>query len=138
MFYGEIGILMADTNDIYAKYGSGSLFSHGGCPIVIVLFNIGLFFIGLFKMQAFYKEELKDPKISYPMVGAAMTVIFIPLVRLDSTLIRVSAYFVVWLCTFIPIVLERFSPILRRVLLFGIVALLLYRSYVEPQQDAFF
>lgn len=138
LFYREIGLLMADTNDIYAKYGSGLMFAQGGRPIVIVLFSIGLYLMGLLRIGAFNKRETKDPQIAYPMIGAALTVVFIPLVRLDSTLIRISSYFVVWLCLFIPIVLERYSPVLRKILLLGIIGVLLYRSYVEPQQYAFF
>ena len=138
LFYREIGFIMADTNDIYANYGSGSMFSEGGRPIVIVLFYIGLYLMGLLRLGAFSKEETKNAQVGYPMIGAALTVIFVPLVRLDSTLIRVSSYFVVWLCLFIPIVLEKYSPVLRNILLLGIMGVLLYRSFVEPQQYAFF
>lgn len=138
LFYREIGFIMADTNDIYAKYGSGTMFSEGGRPIVIVLFIIGLYLMGLLRLGAFSEEETKNAQIAYPMIGAALTVIFVPLVRLDSTLIRVSSYFVVWLCLFIPIVLEKYSPVLRNILLLGIMGVLLYRSFVEPQQYAFF
>lgn len=138
VIYPYVGALLADGSDIYSKYGTNTFYGTRSKPFMILLFYIILFGLTYVKIKSFKYDLIHDREIQMMSVGSSFTLIFIPLLLLDSTLIRISAYFMLWMGLFVPLILKKYPPNIRCLIIYILVLMLLYRSFNAPEQYAFF
>ncbi len=137
MFYNYLGILLADSNEIYAMY-SGSYYETGASkPFVVIVLYVGFYLIGLFSIKR-YKNDGLDQTTEFAMIGTSLTTTFIPLIRLDPSLVRITGYFVMWSCLFVPQSIMKYSSSLRKLIFIMCILLFLYRSFSASEHYAFF
>lgn len=137
IFYNYLGTLLSNSNEIYATYGNSYFSSGKSKPFLIIILYIIFYLIGLFKINT-YKRQNTNHIIEMAMIGTALTTTFIPLVRLDPTLIRITGYFVMWSFLFISESIFRYSRDLKKLILIICLLLFIYRSYFSSTEYAFF
>ncbi len=137
MFYNYIGVLLADSNEIYAMY-NGSYYETGASkPFIVIVLYVGFYLIGLFSLKD-YKNDGLDRTTALAMIGTSLTTTFIPLIRLDPSLVRITGYFVMWSCLFVPQSIAKYSSSLSKLILIICILLFLYRSFRDSDHYAFF
>ena len=89
-YYQPVGIFLAGFSDIYEGYTSANYYLNRSLPIMVILMVLGLYlYVGLF-----FKKEAIGKNILY-IYGTALTLIFVPLIRIDPSALRLISYFAV-------------------------------------------
>lgn len=119
-FSNEISLFFADsTNDIYSGYLSGSYYGETSKPIMVVILFFSLFVLSLYGLR------LDDDYVYHRpfYYGTALTLVFVPLVWVNPTLLRVLSYFVLWMGLLVQLLLRK--AYYGKVILFGIILVFL-------------
>ena len=117
IYYQEVAILLVGINEVYSDYASSAYYQSTSRPLNIILFYVAMYLIALFKM--FRDKTSEDNRMQY--YGTALTLIFVPLIWVDPSLLRIGAYFGL----FVPMLIARLYSGNREVLIMLAVALLL-------------
>ena len=123
VFSNEISLFFADsTNDIYSGYLSGSYYGETSKPIMVVILFFSLFVLSLYGLR------LDDDYVYHRpfYYGTALTLVFVPLVWVNPTLLRVLSYFVLWMGIMVQLLLRK--AYYGKVILFGIILVFLMYS----------
>jgi transmembrane protein EpsG len=92
MFIDHIALLFIDQSDIYNNYLGGEYYggTNGGRPIMVILLFFGLFIIALMGLR---KVDIKDDAQKLLLFGTSLSLIFLPLIWVNPSLIRIIGYF---------------------------------------------
>lgn len=116
-YYQEVAILLVGINEVYSDYASGAYYQNTSRPVNVILFYIAMYLIALFKL--FRDKTSEDNRMQY--YGTALTLIFVPLIWVDPSLLRIGAYFGL----FVPMLIARLYSENREVLIILAIVLLL-------------
>ncbi len=136
--YEVIGVALSSQSEIYSMY-SGSYYSSGReRPFLILLFFGGLYLLGLFQLRNYSDVNQSSTITNYAMVGTMYTLVFTPLILLDPSLIRITAYFIIWMMLYIPDAIELYNKYISRFVLLGCLLMFLYKALKSGGDYAFF
>lgn len=124
VFSNEISLFFADsTNDIYSGYLSGSYYGEKSKPIMVVILFFSLFVLSLYGLR------LDDDYVYHRpyYYGTALTLVFVPLVWVDPTLLRILSYFIFWMGLLVQLLLRK--AYYGKVILFGIILVFFMYSF---------
>lgn len=138
ILYPILGAFMAEASDVYSKYGTNTFYATKSRPYMILLFYFVMYMICLLKINILHSKINDEIHIKLMAILSSLSLIFIPFVLLDSTLIRLSGYYVLGMCLFVPYCMKFYSPFMQKTIFFILMAVLLYRSYNAPELYAFF
>ncbi len=105
MFPTHVALLFADSSEIYSGYVSNSYYGNTSKPYMVVFLFIVLFLISVYSLRDV--ARLENHRFFY--YGTALTVIFVPLVWVNPTLLRIVSYFGLWMGLLIPLSLKNMS-----------------------------
>lgn len=127
-FYNEIGRILVGDNEIYGSYLQGSYYAGvGSRPINVILLFVMFYILGFFYM----KSDAEQTEYSFEYYGTCLTLIFIPLIWIDPSMLRIIAYFAL----FVPLFLGRLSENShqRMILLSIIIIVFMLKSLFESK-----
>lgn len=105
--YNYVGVLLSAQSEIYEMYGTGAYYAYNqSVPYMVIIMMLGLYIIGWFGINN--DENLIDNRLFYG--GAAMSLVWVVMVRLDPSLIRMTAYFGPWMGLMVPYALQKWKP----------------------------
>lgn len=136
-FYEPIGLLLSSQSEIYSMY-SGSYFAYRNKPFIVLVLFILLYLITLYKSKLIDRSIEDDTKKQFLFVGTMLTIAFVPLVRLDPSLIRITGYFVFWLILLVPESLKKYSKTYSPIIFWGCILLFVYKAYKSGLDYSFF
>jgi len=127
--YPLVGGVLSGFSDVYEMYGENSFYGtrHERPYLVIILF--GLFYIIALYAKSRDKDILKH---NDAYVGAALTMIFLPLIWMDPSAIRISAYFGIWFCVLIPYSVDLVPKSIKQMILILVLSSLILRAGISP------
>lgn len=129
VFSDQMALLFMDQSEIYDVYLSGSFYTgaNGSRPIMVVLLFAVLYIIGWMGNSS--KNIQSDKKLFY--IGTTLTLIFVPLVWVNPSLLRVISYF----APFMGIVVGESFDAIPRGKLYRVVVIVvfLFHSLSAPQ-----
>lgn len=132
--YEYIGLFLSMQSEIYEAYGTGTYYTQGkSAPFMVILMMLGLYLIGLLgikKDQCAYEKRLIYG-------GAAMTLVWVVMVRLDPSIIRLTAYFGLWMGLMIPSSLKLWDKSNYRTLFFIVLLVFVVRAITTPDNYHF-
>lgn len=132
--YEYIGLYLSMQSEIYEMYGTGAYYAQGkSAPFMVILMMLGLYLIGLLglrKDQCAYEKRLMYG-------GAAMTLVWVVMVRLDPSIIRLTAYFGPWMGVLIPSSLKLWDKSNYRALFFIVLMVFVVRAIITPDNYHF-
>lgn len=97
--YKYVGVFMSMQSEIYEAYGSGEYYATAqSVPFMVILMILGLYVIGWIGIGK--DKESYNKRLIYG--GAAMTLVWVVMVRLDPSVIRLTAYFGPWMGLMVP------------------------------------
>lgn len=128
LFYNEIGHILVGDNEIYGSYLQDSYYaSVGSRPINVILLFVMFYILGFFYM----KSDTEQKEHSFEYYGTCLALIFIPLIWIDPSMLRIIAYFAL----FVPLFLGRLSANShqRMIFLSIIIIVLMLKSFSESK-----
>lgn len=124
--YHIVGLLLGGFSDIYEGYLSLNYYSSHNQPIMVILMVLGLYlFIG---MALSYNDNVASQRLY--IYGSALTLILVPLVRLDPSALRLISYFAVLMG--IQVGNSYGKKNILRFLFWGIVCIFLVKAALSP------
>lgn len=124
VFSNSIAIFFADSaNEIYAGYLTGSHYRGASKPFMVILLFFALFLVSMYGLLL-DKDFIKHRAYYY---GTALTLVFVPLVWTDPTLLRILSYFSLWMGLIVQLLLRK--AYYGKVILFGIILVFLVYSF---------
>lgn len=136
--YEIAGVALSSQSEIYTMY-SGGYFAAAGKerPLVILLFLSALYLIGLLQLRK-YSLTHNNVMTNYATTGTMYTLVFAPLILLDPSLIRITAYFVIWMMLYVPDALKLYDKSFSRAVFFACTLMFLYKAFKSGGEYAFF
>lgn len=135
-FYNYVGFALASQSEIYEMYAEG-YYGTGSKPFMVIILFIGLYLIGLFQVRRFVDDLGSSADGNLMLIGAGLCTVFVPLIRMDPSMIRMTSYFVIWSFVFIPKAIERYQLAVAKLLFVVILLLFSYRALNEQSGYAF-
>lgn len=105
VFPTQIALLFADSSEIYSGYVSNSYYGNTSKPYMVVVLFIVCFLISIYSLRDV--SRLESRRLYY--YGTALTMIFVPLVWVNPTLLRIVSYFGLWMGILIPLSVKYIS-----------------------------
>lgn len=130
-YYQYIGSYLASFSEVYKAYASGKYLS--SAPFMVIIMMLCLYFVGCFGIAK--DSERSDNRLIYG--GAAMTLVWVVLVRLDPSLIRLIAYFGSWMGLMVPLALKKWRPDDYKIFFAFILMVFVLRAIVTPDDYHF-
>lgn len=96
--YQQIGSFLSAQSEIYEMYGTGAFYATRSAPYMVIIMIAILYFVGWLGIKK--DTNCYDNRLMYG--GAALTLIWVVMVRLDPSLIRIIAYFGPWMGLMVP------------------------------------
>ena len=95
------------NSENYAAYVQSGYYERTGSrPFVYILQMLALFVLNLYKRQNLNEIPVNEQLIQ---VCFFLSIVFVPMILVDPSLIRLDAYFAIWGVVFIPYILENFE-----------------------------
>lgn len=130
-YYQYIGVYLASQSEIYEMYASGAYLD--SAPFMVILMILGLYVLGCFGIMR--DSERSNNRIIYG--GAAMTLVWVVLVRLNPSLIRLIAYFGPWMGIMVPLALKQWRPKDYKIFFAFILIIFVLRAIITPDNYHF-
>ena len=137
MEYSLVGTFLASQSDIYSMYANDYYAFGQSRPFIILLFFTGLYVLGLFILNKYLDKGRMTESSKYAICGTVFTVVFSPLILLDPSLIRITAYFIIWFMLFIPQIIKLSDKTMSPIIYIVCVLLFLYKAYKSGGQYLF-
>ncbi len=136
--YEIVGVALSSQSEIYSMY-SGSFYSGGKeRPFVILLFYAGLYLLGLFQLGKYSIVNKNNSMVNYALTGTVFTLVFTPLILLDPSLIRITAYFIIWMMIYVPDAVKLYDKSFTRLIFVACAFMFLYKAWKSGGDYAFF
>lgn len=91
--YSYVGEYLASQSEIYEMYGTGDFYASRSVPYMVILMMFGLYIIGWLGIN----KDINPYRRRLIYGGAALTLVWVVMIRLDPSLIRITAYFGPWM-----------------------------------------
>lgn len=132
--YRYVGLFLSMQSDVYEGYGTGTYYSQGqSAPFMVILMMLALYIIGL--LGIFKDTEAYNKRLVYG--GAALTLVWVVLVRLDPSMIRLTAYFGPWMGLMISPALMKWRPKDYKIFLVFLLLMFVARALITPDNYHF-
>lgn len=132
--YKYVGVFLSMQSDVYQVYGTSEYYAVGqAVPYMVILMILGMYaigFLGIRKDMNSYNNRLKYG-------GAALTLVFVILVRLDPNLIRLIAYFGLWMGLMVPYALRLWRPKDYKIYFILIILIFIAKAAISPDDYHF-
>ena len=135
--YETVGLLLSSQSDIYSMY-SGSYYIGVGKPFMVILLYVALYMVVFFRIKQMDLNTEDSPNKRLMLSGAVLSVLFVPLILLDPSLIRISGYFYIWLGLLVPRCICMYSKKFSRLFFWGVIILFIYKANKSGLDYAFF
>lgn len=132
--YNYVGVFLSMQSDIYEGYGVGTYYAQGhSAPFLVIIMVLALYFVGVFGINK--DSSAYSNRLIYG--GSALTLIWVVLVRLDPSVIRLISYFGPWMGLMVSHALRQWRP--RDYKLFLIIILMMFalRAIITPDNYHF-
>lgn len=96
--YSYVGKYLASQSEIYEVYGAGDFYVSRSVPYMVILMMFGLYIIGWLGIN----KDINPHQRRLIYGGAALSLIWVVMIRLDPSLIRITAYFGPWMGVMVP------------------------------------
>lgn len=137
MEYSLVGTFLASQSDIYSMYANDYYAYGQSRPFIILLFFTGLYLFGLIILNRYLDKGRVTELSKYAICGTVFTVVFSPLILLDPSLIRITAYFIIWFMLFIPQIIKLSGKTMSPIIYVFCILLFLYKAYKSGGQYLF-
>ena len=132
--YQYVGILLSAQSEIYEMYGTGAFYAYNqSVPYMVILMMFGLYLVGWLGIKN--DDEAVDMRLMYG--GAAMSLVWVVMVRLDPSLIRMTAYFGPWMGLMVPHALRKWKPNSFETIFTLILIIFTIRAFITPDNYHF-
>ena len=133
-YYQYVGVFLSMQSDIYEMYGTGEYYSYNhSVPYMVILMILGLYFLG---WTGINKDiAITNKRLVYG--GAAMTLVWVVMVRLDPSVIRLTAYFGPWMGLMVPDSLKLISKRNFKVVFMILLLVFVVRACITPDNYHF-
>lgn len=132
--YRYVGVFLSMQSDIYEGYGAGIYYSQGhSAPFLVIIMILALYMIGVFGVNK--DQNAYSNRLLYG--GAALTLIWVVLVRLDPSVIRLTAYFGPWMGLMVPMALKLWRPKDYNLFFAFILIIFVLRAMITPDNYHF-
>lgn len=132
--YQYVGILLSAQSEIYEMYGTGAFYAYNqSVPYMVILMMFGLYLVGWLGIKN--DDEAVDMRLMYG--GAAMSLVWVVMVRLDPSLIRMTAYFGPWMGLMVPHALRKWKPNSFETIFALILIIFTIRAFITPDNYHF-
>ena len=133
LFSNQMAMLFIDQSDVYNLYLTTQFYGgyNGSRPIMVILLFLVLYAIGWLALSSVGKDYVTK----LLLIGTAFTLVFVPLVWVNPTLLRVISYFAPFMGIFIGESLHRIKlgALLRTI----IIIVFIYHSLSSVSQYRF-
>lgn len=136
--YEIVGGVLSSQSEIYSMYSDSYYSSDRERPFFVLLFFGGLYLIGLIQLKKYSLLNNNDVIVNYATTGTMYALVFSPLILLDPSLIRITAYFIVWMMLYIPDAIKLYDKSFLQVLFIACVLLFLYKAVKSGGDYAFY
>lgn len=130
--YEYIGVYLASQSDIYEMYASG-YYASNSMPFMVILMMIGLYAIGWFVVGR--DSTAYEHRLLYG--GAALSAVWVIMVRLDPTVIRLVAYFGPWMGLLVPYAVGKLNSDDAKKIFTILLIIFLIRAAITPDNYHF-
>lgn len=89
--YRYVGFLLGDFNDVYGSYLGLNYYNYHSQPFMVILMILGLY---LYNGVGLKKDADSEKNVIY-ILGGAQTLVFVSMIRLDPSALRLISYFAV-------------------------------------------
>lgn len=131
--YQYVGVYLSSQSEIYERYGTGEFYASRSAPYMVILMMLGLYFIGWLGINKDNKPYSR--RLIYG--GAALTLVWVVMVRLDPSLIRITAYFGPWMGVMIPLSLRLWRKRDYKIFFILILLIFIVRALITPDNYHF-
>lgn len=130
--YEYIGVYLASQSDIYEVYAYSTT-NANSMPFMVILMMIGLYAIGWFVVGR--DSTAYEHRLLYG--GAALSAVWVIMVRLDPTVIRLVAYFGPWMGLLVPYAVEKLNSDDAKMIFTILLIIFLIRAAITPDNYHF-
>lgn len=130
--YEYIGIYLASQSDIYEMYAQG-YYAASSMPYMVILMMFGLYAIGWYVVGK--DQTAYDHRLLYG--GAAMAAVWVIMVRLDPSVIRLVSYFGPWMGLLVPYAVGKLPAKDAKTLFTILLIIFLFRAAITPDNYHF-
>lgn len=131
--YQNVAMLVSSYSDIYEGYGTGIYYAQKSRPFLIVVLMAGLYALHFFVI----KKDGKSKEYNFAYVGTGLTLILVPLIWSDPSVLRLISYFGVWFCIMVPHSLDCFKPVTRNLLFIVLLSIFVARAAISQDNYKF-
>lgn len=136
-FFGSQAVLLMGgliESDAYMHYATAGYYDNNSRPMGFIM-QIYIYF--LFSLLGKTPLNSMSREHQWFYINFYLAVIFAPLILVDPSLIRVSAYFSIWGIVALPLIINNFSfmPNYRLIVYWIIFALILVRPILQPDTN---
>lgn len=133
VFSDQMALLFMDQSDVYNSYLTSQYYGgfNGSRPIMVLFLFLALYIVGWMAVSSVGKDYVTK----LFLIGTALTLVFVPLVWVNPSLLRVISYFSPFMGIFIGEALNRvkYGELLRTI----IIIVFIYHSLSSSSQYRF-
>ncbi len=139
MLYGYeiVGLSLSSQSEIYSMY-SGTYYTGINKPFVILFLYAALYVTALLRINKLDNNIDDSPHKRLMLSGSMFSVVFVPLILLDPSLVRISSYFFLWLGILVPRCIYFYPKKWSKILFGTFIILFIYKAYKSGLDYAFF
>lgn len=131
--YQHVGTILGSQSEIYERYATGGFYENHSAPYMVIVMMLCLYLIGWFVIKN--DENSYKQRLIYG--GAAMTLIWAVMVRLDPSIIRLTAYFGPWMGLMVPHALRLWRKKEYKIIFAIILLVFILRACITPDNYHF-
>lgn len=131
--YQYVGLFLSTQSDIYEMYGDNYFTQGRSAPFMVIIMMAALYIIGLLGLRN-DRDAFKN-RLIYG--GAAMTLVWVVMVRLDPSIIRLTAYFGPWMGLMVPTSIKLWDKRYFNLIFFIVLMVFVIRAVMTPDNYHF-
>lgn len=131
--YQYVGLFLSTQSDIYEMYGDNYFTQGRPAPFMVIIMMTALYIIGLLGLRN--DRDAYKNRLIYG--GAAMTLVWVVMVRLDPSIIRLTAYFGPWMGLMVPTSIKLWDKRYFNLIFFIVLMVFVIRAVMTPDNYHF-
>ena len=136
--YEIVGVALSTQSEVYSMYSGNFYLGGRERPFVILLFYASLYLIGLLQLRKYVNANKNNNVVNYALTGTMLALAFSPLILLDPSLIRITAYFIIWMMLYVPDAIKLYDKTFARLIFVACAFMFLYKAWKSGGDYAFF
>ena len=131
--YQYVGSFLSMQSDIYEMYGKNYYTQGQSAPFMVIIMMTALYIIGLLGLRN--DRDAYKNRLIYG--GAAMTLVWVVMVRLNPSIIRLTAYFGPWMGLMVPNSIKLWDKRNFNLAFFIVLMVFVTRAVITPDNYHF-